>query len=165
MTDNDTITRSKISRYLESKHTLSLSTCADNIPWACSVLYVSDKELQLFFLTDPETLHGQQLAAGRVAATINENCKRWDEIKGIQLVGTAAIVTGTERENGLSLYLEKFPDVRQTLLSPRNDSEKLIAEKLKATPLYQISIDWIRLIDNSEAFGTKIELNNLQLAT
>ena len=165
MTDNDKMIRNKISGYLESKHTLSLSTCDDNIPWACSVLYVSDKYLQIYFLTDPATLHGQQLAAGPIAATINENCKRWDEIKGIQLVGTTAIVTGPERENGLSLYLEKFPDVRQTLQSPRNDSEKLIAEKLKATPLYRISIDWIRLIDNSEAFGAKIELSNLQLST
>lgn len=160
MEQSDKVTQEKIGRYMASKHTMGLATCADDTPWACSVFYASDENLNIYFLTDPNTLHGQHLGSGRVAATVNENCRQWHEIKGIQLVGTATIVTGAERECGLSLYLDKFSDVRQAINSPGNDSEKLIGEKLNSTPLYRISIDWIRLIDNSEGFGTKIELQN-----
>ena len=160
MEQNDNTHREKIGSYLASKHTLGLATCAGDTPWACSVFYASDEGLNIYFLTDPGTLHGQQLESGRIAATVNENCSQWSEIKGIQLAGTAAIVTGTDRERGLALYLDKFSDVRQAIESPGNDSERLIGEKLSSTPLYRISVDWIRLIDNSAGFGTKVELKH-----
>jgi len=155
----DTGIRRLIADFLAVRHTMSLATCGNGRPWASSVFFVSDEELQLYFLTDPETLHGHNLECGRVAATVNEDCESWSEIQGVQLTGTVRQVPEADRATLLELYFQKFPEVGRMGRQPRNDQERLIGQRLLSTPLYHISPDWLRLIDNRTRFGFKQEIS------
>lgn len=150
--------RRRIANFLAARNTASLATRGDQRPWAASVFFVSDDDLNLYFVTDPKTLHGQHLDDGPVAATINEDVGDWSAIQGVQLTGWANRLSDAERSAALPLYLRKFPDVRHMVDAPTSEQERLIGERLMATPFYRVKPDWIRLIDNRIRFGFKEEL-------
>src|SRR5437773_8429176 len=73
--------KQQILSYLESHNTMILGTCFQDVPWAATVFYASD-DLKLYFFSAPDSRHCQNLAANpRVAATIQEDYKNWQEIK------------------------------------------------------------------------------------
>ena len=151
--------RSDIDQFLRGHNTISLATTRAGEPWAASVFFASDAQLNLYFVTDPKTHHGSDLQANsRVAGTINADCERWAEIRGAQLTGHAAPVAEAQREQVLALYLEKFSEVAQLLRQPGSEQDRMIGERLAATPFYRLIPDWIRLIDNTRRFGFKQEL-------
>jgi uncharacterized protein YhbP (UPF0306 family) len=151
--------RDTISRFLQNHNTLSLATAGRTEPWAASVFYASDDALHLYFVTDPTTHHGQDLTRNsRVAGTINADCADWTQIRGLQLSGHAAQVSAEDRPAALAIYLDKFPAVARMMDDPASDQERLIGERLAATPLYQLRPSWVRLIDNAQRFGFKQEL-------
>ena len=148
-----------IARFLEERNTLSLATTQADQPWAASVLFASDQALNIYFVSDPKTHHGQDLGANtRVAGTVNGNCEGWSDIQGVQLTGHASQVPNPDRSRVLTLYLDKFADVAQLIRQPRSDQDKLIGGRLATTPFYQLRPEWIRLIDNTRGFGFKQEL-------
>ncbi len=135
---------------LQNHSTLNLATCDAHEPWASTVFYVSDDNFSLFFLTDPATRRGQQLEGGRAAGTINADVTLWRDIRGLQLSGEVVRVDDAARDPAQSLYLAKFPELR--------DSDAALWGKLQATPFYEFRPHWLRLIDNSVRFGYKAEL-------
>ena len=79
--------KQQILDYLHTHNTMTLATCAGEVPWAATVFYASE-ELKLYFFSVPQSRHGQNLAANsRVAVTIQEDYKDWRRINGIQLEG------------------------------------------------------------------------------
>ncbi len=155
---NDPLRRD-IARFLQRHNTLSLATTGAAAPWAASVFFASDAALTLYFVTDPKTHHGQDLKANaRVAGTVNADCESWAAIRGVQLTGHAAEVDSTQRDRVRAIYLDKFAEVARLLAEPQSEQERLIGERLAATPFYQLRPDWIRLIDNTRRFGFKQEL-------
>ena len=151
--------RRDIDTFLRAHNTLSLATTRAERPWAASVFFASDAALNLYFVTDPKTQHGSDLSHNaRVAGTINADCERWAEIRGVQLTGTATQVDTTDRQQVLQVYLAKFAEVDQLIRDPQSDQDRLIGERLAATPFYQLRPDWVRLIDNTRRFGFKQEL-------
>ncbi|RMF95591.1 MAG: pyridoxamine 5'-phosphate oxidase [Gammaproteobacteria bacterium] len=152
--------REAVLAMLAAHNTMTLATAnAAGEPWAATVFYASDRELNLYFVSDARTRHGQDLAAGgRLAAAINPDCGTWNEVRGLQLAGRVDVLTGTARLAGLKHYLAKFADVRTLFQKPRDANERTIAERLKAANLYCLRPSFIRLIDNSRWFGYKEEL-------
>ena len=85
--------KQQIVDYLKSHNTMTLATCAGDVPWAATVFFASD-DLRLYFFSAPESRHCQNLAAnGRVAVTVQEDYQDWRKIKGIQLEGRAELST------------------------------------------------------------------------
>ncbi len=152
--------REAILAMLAAHNTLTLATSnASGEPWAATVFYASDPELNLYFVSDQRTRHGQDLAAQpRLAAAINPDCGTWNEVRGLQLAGQVEVLGGTARLAGLKHYLAKFADVRALFQQPRDANEKTIAERLRAAQLYCLRPGFIRLIDNRRWFGYKAEL-------
>ena len=158
MSDAD---RNAIRRMIEAHNTMSLATCRDGMPWAASVFYASDKQLNLFFVSDHRTRHGRDIEHNSIAAAaINADCSQWADVKGLQVEGRVTILTGAKRLNALRHYLAKFTDVRALFEAPKDKDEETIAERLKAANMYELRPSWIRLIDNSRWFGYKIEFEN-----
>src|SRR5688572_14067789 len=84
--------KEQILQYMRSHNTMTLATCARDVPWAATAFYASD-EWRLYFFSAPDSRHGQNLAANpRVAVTIQEDYHDWRKIKGIQLEGTVTLV-------------------------------------------------------------------------
>lgn len=151
--------RAAIKRFLEAHNTATLATAGEAGPWAATVFYASDADLNLYFVSDHRTRHGRDLAASpRLAAAVNPDCGRWSEVRGLQMEGQVRVLDGAARVAGLARYLARFPDVAALFERPRDRNEETIASRLKAANLYRLRPAMIRLIDNSRWFGFKAEL-------
>ena len=145
---------------LEIHNTISLATCRDGEPWAASVFFASDEDLNLYFVSDYRTRHARDIGdGGDVVATVNTDCARWSEVKGLQISGFAEPLSGLERMNALRHFLMKFADVKALFEAPKDKDEETIAQRLKAANMYRLRPRWIRLIDNSKRFGYKVEVD------
>jgi uncharacterized protein YhbP (UPF0306 family) len=151
--------RAAIRRMLEDHHTLTLATCAAGRPWSASVFYASDAAFHLYFVSDGGTRHAREMLANpQVALAINADVDNWNDVRGLQIEGTAQRVAGPERVRALGLYLAKFASVRTLFEAPRSADEKTIAARLKQTDFWKVTPQFIRLIDNREGFGFRREL-------
>jgi uncharacterized protein YhbP (UPF0306 family) len=154
-TDTD---RESIRQMLESHNTISLATCRDGKPWVASLFFASDRKLNLYFVSDYRTHHARDIESeGDAVATVNADCARWADVRGLQIEGRVAKVAGIDRVNALRVYLSKFADVKALFEAPKSEDEQTIAERLKAANMYRLEPRWIRLIDNSKWFGYKLE--------
>lgn len=156
----DDADRETIRHMLEAHNTISLATCNDGEPWVASLFFASDKNLNLYFVSDYRTHHARDIEAdGEAVATVNDDCKSWADVKGLQIRGAVAKVAGMDRVNALRVYLAKFADVKALFEAPQSGDEQTIAERLKAANMYKLEPRWIRLIDNSKWFGYKLEVD------
>jgi uncharacterized protein YhbP (UPF0306 family) len=152
MTDRESL-KISICRYLVRHTTLSLATCHNGRPWSTNLFYASDDDCRLYFVSSATTLHCKQIAVNpRVSVSISRQCADWKGIKGLQLDGVARVVSEVDRETVVELYLAKFPDLKKL----HQASE--IFRIFKESSFYQISPEWIRLIDNSKRFKHKDEM-------
>ncbi|HEX3031928.1 MAG TPA: pyridoxamine 5'-phosphate oxidase family protein, partial [Bacillota bacterium] len=134
-------------------NTLVLATVSEGFPASAPLFYAS-RGFDLYFLSDPSTRHGQNLQANpSLAATITEDYAKWQDIRGIQLEGTAQLVIKPlEKAAGMAVYLGKFPFVSDFLKSAdfRNGAAK--------AELYRIIPRVIWYIDNSQGFSHREKL-------
>lgn len=134
---------------------MSLATSGPEGPWSAAVFYASDG-LTLYFLSAPGSRHSRDIeASGRAAATIHGEIADWREIRGLQLEGAVARITGIERAAALARYGLKFPLVAQLSSAPRE-----IAAAMARVEWYRLTPRRIRLVDNTLGFGHREELDS-----
>jgi len=148
----------RVHTYLQKYSTLTLATSQNDKPWAATVFFASDANLNLYFVSDYRTHHGRDISENsNVAVTINPDCDNWNDVHGVQVTGTVCIVDGIQRAKALLIYLKKFPQIDQLYAKPSGEHEETIARRLKAANFYCVKPDWLRFIDNSRGFGHKEE--------
>lgn len=149
--------KQQILEYLRSHNTMTLATCAGEVPWAATVFYASD-DLQLYFFSSPEARHSVNLAANsRVAVTIQEDYKDWRTIKGIQLEGKVMLVDGViEKAKAMAVYARKYADVIKLFTDPTSGIFHKAFLKVK---FYRVVPEKVFFIDNEQGFGKRQELN------
>jgi uncharacterized protein YhbP (UPF0306 family) len=156
----DPALRERVLEYLTTHNTVSLATVGeDGRPWASTVFYVN-LGTDLYFLSEPKTRHSQNILAGAlVAGTVNEDYRDWQEIKGIQLEGRAALVTGKiELARALTAYLGKYPFVRNFLSPGQLLQGVKIAGKSFDIRLWRLRPERLHFIDNARGFSARQEL-------
>jgi len=152
--------RETIRQLLGEHHTLTLATSSGGRPWAASVFYASDARLNLFFVSDHHTRHAQDmLANSQVMATVNADCQRWHDVRGLQIRGRGEKVPDGERAGALDLFLDKFADIRAIFDGPASPDERVLAKRLRATSFFRIVPAWVRIIDSSRGFGFSREFD------
>jgi uncharacterized protein YhbP (UPF0306 family) len=146
----------QILQYLEAHNTMTLATCAGNVPWAATVFYASD-DLCLYFFSAPESRHCQNLAVNaRVAVTIQEDYKDWRQIKGVQLEGKVMMVdSAIEKAKALAVYARKYPDVVKLFTDP---SSGVFYKAFLKVKFYRVIPENAFFIDNAQGFGKRQEL-------
>lgn len=148
---NDTKLRKKVFDYIARHNVLSLATIGENGLWSAAVFYVHD-EARLYFLSAPHTRHCQNIAGSpQVSATIQEDYKNWEEIKGIQLSGECTLLAGEARDRAIALYSQKFPLVS-------DDAPAQIRNAIDKVSWYQLTIDKLYMIDNALGLGHRDEI-------
>lgn len=154
--------RQTLSEYLTQHNTMTLATVGPDGPAAAGLFYVSDHRFRLYFLSDPAAQHAGNLTGQpRVAVTIHEDYRDWQQIQGVQLRGVArAIDSPAERLHVLRLYVQKYPFIQSFLDDPRRAGE-LLAHKISLSRFYQVTPDWIRWIDNRRGFSARCEFEVL----
>lgn len=143
--------------FLDAHNTLTLATRnADGSPHACDLFYVRVDDV-CYFLSNPTTRHIQNLSREpRVSATIHGAAQGWQDIRGIQMVGTAARVEDdAERARAFAAYLHKYAFVREMM--PNIEMLGRAHEIFGVIDLYKLAPRWWRWIDNTRGFGYKEE--------
>ena len=141
----------RVAAFLDAHHVLSLATAGPEGPHAASLFYLRDG-LSLVWVSDPASRHSRDLAAEpRVAATVAPDYDDYAAIKGLQMAGTAAVVTELAARARLQA---QFATRYSFLTRPSAMLETLKAVFAGAT-LYRLTPVRIVLIDNSRGFGHK----------
>ncbi len=132
--------------FLAAHNTLTLATVGeDGQPHAAALFYAFTPELQLIFLSEPDTLHARHIGEGAPAAvTIQADGQDWQRITGLQMHGMVRPAGDSARQT----YLARFPFIART---------ETLARALKDVRFYEITPAWARLIDNRLGFGHKQE--------
>jgi uncharacterized protein YhbP (UPF0306 family) len=148
--------KQQVLKYLETHNTMTLGTCADDVPWAATVFYASD-DFRLYFFSVPDSRHCQNLAANpRVAVTVQEDYHDWQKIKGIQLEGTAILVDSIiEKAKAMAVYARKYPEVIKLFTNPASGVFHQAFLKVK---FYCVVPEKLFFIDNEQGFGKRQEL-------
>jgi uncharacterized protein YhbP (UPF0306 family) len=149
--------RERIARFLTAHTTMTLATVgSDGTPAAAAVFYAHDDALNLYFLSEERTQHGQNMRASPlVAATVQADGQDWRAIRGLQARGTARPVTANELARAVAVYGRKYAFVA-TLLAGSGGSGALVGPLAKAR-FWVLLPSWFRLIDNTVRFGFKEE--------
>jgi uncharacterized protein YhbP (UPF0306 family) len=147
----------QVRDYLHTHNTMTLATCAGDVPWAATVFYASE-EWKLYFFSAPQSRHGQNLAVNsRVAVTIQEDYKDWRRIKGIQLEGKGLQVDSVlGKTKAMAVYARKYPEVIRLFTTPGSGVFYQAFLKVK---FYSIVPERIFYIDNEQGFGKRQELD------
>jgi len=148
----------RVAAFLGTHTTLNLATVShDGKPAVAAMFYAHDADLNLYFLSEMDTLHGQNLRANsQVAGTIHADGQDWQTIKGLQLKGRATPVPAGELAHAMAIYGRKFAFIR-ALLAGSGGPAALVGPLARAR-FYVLRPTWFRLIDNTVQFGYKEEL-------
>ena len=143
--------RERALDYLRAHHVMTLATHGPGGPWAAAVYYANDG-FNLYFLSSPASRHCGDLAGNsRAAATIQEDCADWTEIRGVQLEGAVVQLRDADEAAARALYAGKFPFVR--------DAVPVLAEALKKVRWYRLAPERLYFIDNAAGFGRRQQVS------
>ncbi len=138
--------------YLENHTVFTLATYGPEGIWAAALFYAS-KGFDLFFLSARHTRHAQNLAINSQAAgTIQENYHDWESVKGIQLEGNVALLSGVEEKEAIRIYAKKHPLIKE--------EKGPIANALEKVSWYRLRPERVFMVDNSIGFGHRDEVNH-----
>lgn len=155
--DRDAL-RARVAAFLTEHTTVTLATAGpDGAPAAAAVFYAHDADLNLYFLSEERTRHGQNLLASPVVAgAIQADGQDWRAIRGLQLRGQAALVSGAALAHAAAIYGRKYVFVGALLAGAQGPG--VLAGPLARARFWVLRPAWFRLIDNTVRFGFKEEL-------
>ncbi len=141
-----------IRRYLPHGRIMQLATVQDGQPWVCTVYYVEDDDLNLYWLSLPTRRHSQEIAKhNKVAVTVP---LKFDKPTiGIQAEGDAEAVADKE------LIAEVMQRYVQRHDAGRQFYERFIAGEnqhvlFKFTPKSYVLFDEVDFPDNGRQEAT-----------
>lgn len=98
--------KSLIKEFLSSHIQFALATSGDH-PWIATMYYGVDDDLNIYFLTSPQTIHAKGLKANpKVSAVIADSPQKPDSKKlGMQIYGLATELKGeSEIKSGFTIW-------------------------------------------------------------
>ncbi len=148
--EKDQILKSVLT-ILKSNHLLSLGTFnkKEKQPCISSAYYAFDKNFNLYIWTDPKARHSLNIKVNpRVAINIVNTTQPWGGLlSGIQIIGTAKILSGGESFFAGALYLKRFAKASKFIKHLSDFNSKKYESKL-----YKITIKKIKVLDE-RTFG------------
>ena len=138
----------KLRKFLRGISVMSLATVDDEgEPHAINAYFAADEDLNLFFVSHPQSAHSLHVRARpQVAVTVFAPVKMWQQVRGVQIHGECLRIEQDEWDQVWSVFLKKFPHM-MTIKQHVSDSQ-----------FYRIMPNWIRWTDNSVHFGYKVAL-------
>ena len=101
---NDSELKKLILEYLGKNRLMTLATSSNDAPWATTLFFAYDDDLNLYFLSQETTRKVQNILKNpKVAVTIDREQPTPGKVKGIQLEGTAEEFTNP------SIFLARHP--------------------------------------------------------
>jgi len=146
--------RARVAGYLRAHDTMTIATAdpVGNAPHAACVFYAVDEQLRLVFLSKPASVHGSHIGElAPVAVTVTEQYVDWERIQGLQLWGEARLLGGTAKAAALTVYLKRFPFVRDIMAKPG------LADLIRGMGVYRVTPHRAAFTDNTTGvFGREV---------
>jgi uncharacterized protein YhbP (UPF0306 family) len=100
-------TNELIKQHLSHARMMQIATVSGDQPWICTVYYVEDEQLNLYWLSFPSRRHSQEIAAhSKVAVAVPIKFDK--PVIGVQAEGLAVAVTDkTVVKKTMELYSER----------------------------------------------------------
>lgn len=134
--------RKRVLQVLEQSHLMSLGTVDSGGAWVADVIFIYDKELNIYWMSDPDCRHSQAiLKNAKVAGSITSSNKSKESNLGVQLEGHAEKVEGS-----------RFDLAKKHLLKRGHDIPSKSTDILEGDSWYKLAPTKIELIDE-ESFG------------
>ncbi len=97
-----------IKQHLEQGKVMQIATAKDGRPWICTVYFVADKAMNLYWLSLPTRRHSMEIMEDRYAA-ITVAVKLDKPVIGVQAEGTVQVVTHAGTVQGImEKYVAKY---------------------------------------------------------
>lgn len=116
--------RKLIIEYLGEARLMQVSTAKNNQPWTCSVYYAFDNDLNLYWISLPDTRHSQEIETNeKVSGTIVLPHVPGQKPRGLQFQGIGKRATGEEMQKAMGIYAERMgmKDERKQNILEGND--------------------------------------------
>ena len=99
-----------ITDYLKEARLMQVATSQDNQPWACTVYFAFDEDLNLYWISKTDRRHSKEIRNNeKVAGTIVFPHTPGDDVQGIQFQGIAKELTDKkEAIIGMKYYAERY---------------------------------------------------------
>jgi uncharacterized protein YhbP (UPF0306 family) len=140
MRNNLIVTKKDVIDFLDLHKLMTIATYGDH-PWIASVFYSFDSELNLFFISNPLTLHGRQMRKNKMVAVAiaDSHQKPSDVKKGLQIFGYIKEISGVNKINYALRHWKNFLNIKRPDISFENMKKglykgriyKLIPKKIK----------------------------------
>ena len=101
--------RKLIEDYLKEAKILQVATSRNDQPWACTVYFAYDKDLNLYWISKSARRHSIELRDNEnVSGVIVLPHTPGDKVRGIQLEGAGKELSGDEAREGMGYYSDRF---------------------------------------------------------
>ena len=139
----------ELAQFLREIDAMTLATVdAEGLPHATTLYFAADADFNFYFASDPESGHCAHIERhGPVALAGHAPIRMWQQVRGVQIWGTAHRVPEANRQQAWAIYRARYPHVDE------------ITEQVRAMAFYCVTPRRVRWIDNSVHFGFKVELD------
>lgn len=122
-----------ITDYLRAGTLAQLATARDGRPWVCTVYYVVDEKLNIYWLSYPTRRHSEDIAAN-AAVALTVAIKPDMPVVGVQMEGEAQHVTSLAVVSKvIPLYIKKYGAGRQFIAKFKQGINKHALYRLTPT--------------------------------
>ena len=139
---------SLIAGFLERIHVMTIATSNGDRPWTATVYFAPDADLHLYFVSNRQSRHAQELRRNPwMAAALYDPSSPSGKARGLQIEGRAAAVEALEFPRALSTYSRRFPWAHELA----SDPIQFLGAAAKAR-LFRVAPDRMWYLDE-ESFG------------
>lgn len=140
--------KQKLFQYLKSQRLMSLSTGSDK-PWTSNVYYTIDDNFNLYFLSEPESKHCNDIKSNNiVACSITDSSQKVTDKKvGAQIQGKAIQLTDADQIKQVLDSWNKTNQGFEHIINWDNIKNNVIKSKV-----YQVKPTFIKFL-NEELYG------------
>jgi uncharacterized protein YhbP (UPF0306 family) len=108
----------EVEQYLSRRRSMVLATRVGNEVRASTTGYALGENMTLYsFVFRDSVKHRGILESPQVAAVVDDGFSV--PMRAVEIIGTAEVVAGAERQHGQELLIECFPDLSEALVDPR----------------------------------------------
>lgn len=127
---------------------LTLATAGET-PWAAPVYYRPDDQYNLYFVSQPASLHGQHInRSSQVAFAIFDSHQAEGSGVGVQGLGVATVVEASELSEALRWYSSSFIKLKAELLTGKASYR-----------MYKLKLKKIFVLDPNAATDKRVQVD------
>lgn len=140
--------KEELRAYLDTQQVMALATRGDRME-SCTVFFSVDKDLNIYFISDPETEHCKNIRMNKeVACSIADSRQRVADRKiGVQIKGAAVELSDLEKVGAALAFWSKANAVGEAPISVQE-----IKKRAASSKAYRITPVEIKFF-NEELFG------------